>query len=283
MKMLAVEAQHPTEALESIVDIIALESISLPSIMNRIVDLIPTLATSAKSFLTSVNRDKPELASIHINETVLGRCFEKSAYSDIVSLSHPVPPGFTGNLYEYTEVLEKQISYINALPAKLTAFNQFISELISSAQSRRSIRSQGDTYRNMAASRKILLNASRDYFKGTNNRVAFAKYGDVIASNAQYVQFSKTTAGLVDEANRTSFKDTEKLVRDTKELLEALSDAARGGQLSDMSSAAFDTLGAYTETIAREVEMYAVVLFAIADLRACVLEGNEKLIRALRY
>lgn len=283
MKMLKIEEVPANVALESIAETMALEAMGLSSIVNRVVDLVPTLVHSAKSFLSSVNRDKPDLAPLHLNKGVLERCFSNAPFSDIVTLSHPVPPGFEGNLYEYSEHLKKQVAYINELPSKLTAFNQFVSELISSPQARKTIKASADKFRAMAGTRKLLVAETRNFFGGATSRIANAKYGDVIGSNAQYLQFSENTVTLVEMANKTSFSDTEKLVRDSKELLEALAQVARDGQLTEMSNLAFDALGAYTETIAREVEMYSLVLFAVAELRACVEQGNAKLIQALRY
>ncbi len=282
MKMLAVPDISAEAKLESIAQNIALEAMGLSSVVSRAAELVPNLVHAVKSFLDGKNKDKPDLATLRINEFMLERIFAKAPFTDIESLSHPVPAGFEGNLYEYSELLKKQVSYINSVPARITAFNQFVSELVTSEQARRQIIGKAEHYRNMASSRRILLAESRNFFGGVNSRISQAKYGDIIGSNAQYVQFSKNVAEVVELANQTSFADTEKLVRDSKEILEALADVAQRGTLSDISNAAFDTLGAYTETIAREIEMYSVVLYALAELRACVEQGNAKMIQALR-
>lgn len=282
MKILAIAEPTPQAALESVVDTIALEAMTMSGVFNRVADLVPTLVQSAKNFFAT-NPDKPELPALHLNEAVLSKCFDNAPYSDIVSLSHPVPAGFEGNLYEYAKVLEQQVHYINELPAKLTAFNQFVSGLITNAQSRKSVQNTSDDYRKMAESRKELLQASRSFFPSAHSRIAQRRYGDIVASNNQYLELSRFVVTIVAEANKTTFKDTQKLIADCKELLDALSHSAAGGQLTEMSGASMETLATYTETIAHEAEMYAVVLFAVAELRKCIEQGNKKLIQALRY
>lgn len=282
MKTLTIAEQTPAAALESITETIAIEAMGITGVFNRVQDLVPTLVTATKNYFAS-NADKPDLPQLSINDTVLGRCFDKAPYSDIVSLSHPVPAGFEGNLYDYASVLKQQVLYINTVPAKLTAFNQFVSSLISNAQARKSVRSLASEYREMADSRRVLLEASRKFFPSGNSRVSSRTYGEIIGSNAQYIQLSKLVQAITGEANRTSFKETQKLVADCKELLDALSHSATGGQLTEMSGASMDTLAAYTETVAHEVEMYSMVLFATAELRRSIEEGNKKLIQALRY
>lgn len=282
MKTLRIEEETPVAALESIVESIALEASAAQGFVNRVADLVPTLVTATKNVLSS-NDDKPELAPLHLNIGVLQSALKDAPFSDIVSLSHPVPAGMEGNMYDFVSVMEKQVHYINEVPAKLTAFNQFVSGLITSAQTRKSINNFSDEFREMAHERNALLQGSREFFKTATSRIAVKPYGEIVASNTQYIELSKKVQKLVDDANKTSFKNTQKLVKDTKELLDALTTSAMGGQLTEMSGASMETLAVYTTTIAQEVEMYSTVLFMVAELRKSIFEGNAKLIRALRY
>lgn len=282
MKTLHIADEQPVAALEHIVETIALEASAAQGLINRVADMVPTLVAATKNLLAN-NPDKPDLAHLTLNMSPLQNALKDAPYSDIVSLSHPVPAGFEGNLYDFIGLMEKQVHYINELPAKLTSFNQFVSELITSAQTRRSINNSSEMYREMAQQRTGLLREYREYFKSANSRISSKPYGDIISSNTQYLEASKAVVALINEANRTSFKDTQKLIIDCKELLDSLSQTAMGGHLTEMSGASMETLATYTETIAHEIEMYSATLFMVAELRKAILEGNAKMIRALRH
>lgn len=282
MKHLSVQPQDISTALEDISEAVALEAMSVTSIVNRIVDLVPALTQAGKTFLSNVNKDKPTLKVMTYSPSVLAKALQPAAYMRIGSLSHPVPPGFRGNLYEYAMLIRDSVKFANDTPAKLTEFNIFLSKLISSPDERKSLKNIADQYRKEDKARDALTNLAKPFFIG-GSRINQARYEDIIASNNQYLQYAQTVADAINLSSEVDFKGVERLVADAKDLLEAITQESSKGKMNDMSPEALQYLSAATLSVARSVEFYSTTLWALSHLRECTQNGAEAMIRALRY
>lgn len=282
MNYLDIAPESPSVALEQIAETIALEAINVTGVINRVADLVPDLVNSAKMFLSNNNRDKPTLGPLTVNPSTLQKALTPTTFTNIVSLNHPVPPGFRGNLYEYSTVLGASLDFAMSVPAALTDFNVFLSKMLSSEQARKNARSTAEVFRERSKARKALAEAAAPFFSG-GSRIAIAKYGDVIGSNAQYIQFQEQVQTLLHISSEIKLADVEKLVQDCHELLNALSTNAAENRLGGLSPEMLETIGLATESIARDVEFYSLTLWGLSGLRESAQKGGESMIRALRY
>ena len=282
MKHFNIEPQEHTSALEDISSAVALEALSVSSIVNRIVDLVPALTQAGKTFLSKTNKDKPTLQPMSYSASVLAKALEPAAYMRIGSLSHPVPPGFRGNLYEYAKLIHDSLEFANTTPAKLTAFNIFLSKIISSPDERKSIRNVADEYRKEDKVREAFLALAKPYFNA-GSRINYAKYEDIIASNGQYLQYCALVAQTIELSANVDFNTVQKLVTDAQELLQSVSQESGKGKMNEMSPETLQHLSAATLSVAKSVEFYSMCLWSLSHLRQCTQEGATAMIRALRY
>ena len=282
MNYLDIAPENTSTALEQTAEQVALEALSVTSVVNRVADLVPDLVNSAKMFLSNNNRDKPTLGPLTVNPSTLQKALTPTTFTNIISLNHPVPPGFRGNLYEYATVLGASLEYAMSVPAALTDFNVFLSKMISSEQARKNVRSTAEAFRDRAKTRKALIDATSPFFSA-GSRITNSKYGDVIGSNAQYLQFHEQVQKLLELSSQIKLADVEKLVADCHELLNALSTGAAENRLTGLSPEMLETIGLATESIARDVEFYSLTLWGLSGLRDSAQKGGESMIRALRY
>lgn len=282
MNFLDIAPENTSVALEQISTQVALEALSVSSVVNRVADLVPDLVHSAKMFLGDKNKDKPSLSSLSVNPSTLSKALTPTTFTNLASLNHPVPAGFKGNLYEYTVVLKQALIFASDAPAIITDFNVFLSQMISSEQARKSIRSDVQIFRDRTKTRKELINATTPFFSA-GSRINNARYGDVIGSNAQYLQFVDLVQELLQISSAIKLSHVETLVQDCHELLSSLSENAAGNQLSGLSPQMLEMIGLATDSVARDIEYYSLTLWALSGLREATQKGAESLIKALRY
>ncbi len=282
MNFLEIAPENPSVALEQISSQIALEAMSVSTVINRVADLVPDLVHSAKMFLANSNKDKPTLSPLTVNPSTLTKALTPTTFTNLATLNHPVPAGFKGNLYEYAAVLKQSLLFASDTPVVVTDFNVFLSKMISSDEARKNIRSDIDAFKDRTKTRKELINATSPFFSA-GSRISNSKYGDVIGSNAQYLQFIDLVQELLQISSTVKLKDVEKLVQDCHELLECLSENAASNKLSNLSPEMLEMIGLATNSVARDIEFYSLTLWALSSLREAAQKGGESLIRALRY
>ncbi len=282
MKHIDIAPEDTSVALEQIAEQIALEALSVTAVINRVADLLPDLVNSAKMFLSNNNRDKPTLGPLTVNPSTLEKALTPTTFTNIATLTHPVPPGFKGNLYEYSTVLGAALEFAMTVPSAVTDFNVFLSKMLSSEQARKNSRSAADAFRERSKDRKNLLEANAPFFSA-GSRITMSKYGDVIGSNAQYLQFHEQVQKMLELSSEIKLAAVEKLVQDCHELLDALSVGAAENRLDGLSPEMLEAIGLATESVARDVEFYSLTLWGLSGLRESAQKGGESMIRALRY
>lgn len=282
MNFIDVAPESHSAALEQISAQIALEALSVSSVVNRVADLVPDLVYAAKTFLTGRNSDKPSLSLLTVNPATLTKALSPTTFTNITSLNHPIPPGFRGNLYSYAAVLRDSLEFATDTPVIITDFNVFLSKMISSEQARKTIRSDVAVFKERAKARKLLIDNTTPYFSA-GSRISNAQYGDVIASNAQYLEFIDMVQGMLKLSSTVKLDHVEKLVKDCHDLLDTLSVNAAENKLTGLSPEMLETIGLATESVARDIEFYSLTLWALSSLRDCAQKGGESMLRALRY
>lgn len=282
MQHFTIEPQDVSSALEDISSAISLEAMSVTSVANRVADLVPSLMAAGSAFLDGIGNKKPTLGQLQFSSSVLAKALEGASYAKIGTLSHQVPPGFRGNLYEYTSDLIDNISYANEVTIKLTAFNIFLSKIISSPDARKDSRSMAQAYEDADRTRTELTSKTKAFFS-SGSRINHLDYGDVIASNGQYLQFQQLVGKAIIDARKIDVGAVEKLVADAKVLLDTITNDSASGKLNNMSPETLNNLSKATNCVARDVEHYSLTLWAVSHLREAAQNGATAMIRSLRY
>lgn len=282
MKILQIPDQDPVVALEEIDNSIALESLSIRTIANRVMDAIPNMVHNARQVLGRVSLPRDRVLHYNYNEKILEKAMSELEYLKIVDLNVYVPKGFSGSLFDYTSLLAHAIKLSGDTIARLTVYNQFLSALISHPDTRSSTREFITSLAERDVARGNILNAMAAYFtsKNTTDRQSF---GDSFASSSEVTLTAKGVQTLIDSISRDEPKQLHKLVSDTTELLDALREAGKANQLSNMSPEVFKNLASATLSMARDVELAGAVHFAVEQLAKSMMDNSKMLIEIIRY
>lgn len=282
MKNLQIPAKDPIVALEEIDNSIALESLSIRTITNRVMDAIPNMVHNARQVLSRVTLPPDRVLNYNYNEKILEKAMSELEYLKIVDLNVYVPKGFSGSVNDYTSLLAHALRLSGDTIARLTVYNQFLSALISHPDTRSSTREYITSLGDREEARGNILNAMAAYFtdKNTTDRQSF---GDSFASSSEVTMAARGVKTLIDSMSRDEAKQLHKLVSDTTDLLDALREAGKANQLSNMSPEVFKNLASATLSMARDVELAGTVHYAVDQLARSMMSNSEMLIKIIRY
>lgn len=282
MKHLIVDTVHGIEALEALNATVAVEAFSLKAVANRAIDIIPNLSHAFSEVMASSKTDKYDLKPLNVNLTVLNRAIKSADYMSVGILNVYVPQGFQGNLLEYTVVLNQALNFSNIITERMVKFNQLISAFITDKNTRRSTKDLSLAASTMEQERQGVRDALAVFVK-EGSRSDRASLKNVYASMGEISTVSFATLDIITKANETSIEQVQKLTNDASELLKALGDQAMAGQIPDMSAESYRSLSSATLTMARDVELHALLMYAVYQLKKAVEHTSEALIKALRY
>ncbi len=282
MKTLSLNPETARPSLEALDEVIGLEAFTVGGFANRIVDLIPNLVYAAKKSLAAKTTDKIDLNGFDVNFPPLEKALNKADYLDIGSLFVRVPHGFQGRLGEYVTTLEIAVTYTNEITNRLTAFNQLLSSLISDKNVRQSTRdlataSQETTKEREAVHKQLVA------FINPMSRISKERLDKTYRSCKGVGDTARAAKALVASAGRVQLADVERLVADAAELLDVLSAMAEKNQLEGLTPEALRGLSSATLTCARDVELHALMMHAVWQVKIAVEENAKELTRALRY
>jgi hypothetical protein len=281
MKNLHIEEPTGLLALEALNTTVALEAFSLRAVANRAADIIPNLAHAFGEVLSTYKGDKYDLRPMSINLTVLNKALKDANYLEVGRLSVFVPQGFAGNFKEYLGVLGMALNFTNSIQQRMTRFNQLVSALITDKNSRNSTQDLSTATSGMEREREGIRQALEKFTKA-GSRTDRANLKDVYASLGEVTECAFAGAELISQANEVSLIEVEAMTRDAAELLKALGEQAMLGK-ADLSPEAYKSLSSATLTMARDVELHALLMFSVFQVKKAVEHTSDVLIQALRY
>lgn len=282
MKTLHLEEPTGMLALEALNSTAALEAFSLRAVANRAADIIPNLAHAFTEVLTVHKGDKYDLRPLSINLTVLNKALKGANYLEVGRLNVFVPQGFQGNFKTYLGVLDQAINFTNSIQQRMTRFNQLVSALITDQQTRNSTSDLSTASSGMEREREGVRLALAEFQKD-GSRGDRAALKDVYASLGEVTECAFLASELIGRANQISVLDIQKMTEDASELLKALGEQALAGQIGNLSPEAYKSLSSATLTMARDVELHALLMFQVYQVKKAVEHTSEVLIQALRY
>lgn len=282
MKALHLEEPTGMVALEALNSTAALEAFSLRAVANRAADIIPNLAHAFTEVLSTQKGDKYDLSPLSVNTTVLDRALKSANYLEIGRLNVFVPQGFQGNFKTYLGVLAVALNFTNSIQARMVEFNQLVSALITDKNTRQSTKDLSTATSGMEREREG-IRMELEKFQRDGSRSDRAQLQDTYASLTEIRECVTLTADILSQATRISLKEIEMMTRDASELLKALGEQALAGKVEGMSPEAYKSLSSATLTMARDVELHSLLMFAVYQAKKSVEHTSAALITALRY
>lgn len=282
MKELHLEEPTGMVALEALCSTAALEAFSLRAVANRAADIIPNLAHAFREVLAVHKGDKYDLKPLSVNFTVLDKALNGANYLEVGKLNVFVPQGFIGNFKEYLEVLNQALNFTNSLETRMLKFNQLVSALISDKNTRQSSKDLSTATSGMEQEREGVRQELAKFVK-ESSRSDRATLQSAYRSLAEIKECAFMTADILDRANQISLDQVRKMTEDASELLKALGEQAMEGKVEGMSNEAYRSLSSATLTMARDVELHAVLMFSVYQVKKSVEHTSDALIQALRY
>lgn len=282
MKTLNIEPVAPLESLEAVASTAALEAFSLKSIGNRVADILPALAHSYRQYAYTHKSDKLDLTPPDINIVILQKALTGANYLDVVKLAVTVPQGHQGNFNEFLDVFGKAVDFTNGIKERMVNFNQLLSQLITSEQSRASTRDVSIATTKVEQERTIQKSALAAFSK-PNSRAAAAPLGDVYRSLSEITLAASKTRDITARASRLNLAEINALIKDSVELLDELERRAMEGTIENLSAQAYKSLASSTLTMARDAEFHALVCYKAYEIKSSMEKTAKDLINALRY
>lgn len=282
MKELHLEEPTGMVALEALCSTAALEAFSLRAVANRAADIIPNLAHAFREVLSTHQGDKYDLKPLSVNVAVLDKALKGANYLEVGKLNVFVPQGFTGNFKEYLQVLDTALNFTNSLQDRMMKFNQLVSAFITDKNTRQSTKDLSTATSEMEHEREGVRTQLATFVK-EGSRSDRASLQDAYRSLAEVKECVFIAADLLDRANQISAAEVQKMTLDASELLKALGEQAVEGKVDGMSNEAYRSLSSATLTMARDVELHALLMFSVFQVKKSVEHTSEALIKALRY
>jgi hypothetical protein len=282
MKTISIEEISGMPALEELCNTAALEAFSLRAVANRAADVIPNLAHAFKEVLSSQKTDKYDLSPLSINTTVLARALKSANYLEIGKFNVFVPQGFKGNFKEYLTVLYTALNFTNGIQDRMIRFNQLVSAFITDKNTRQSTKDLSTATSSMETEREGVRKALAE-FVAEGSRSDRGNLKDVYSSLNEVNDCINLGATIINEANKLSINEVTKLANDASELLKALGEQAEEGKIDGMSNEAYKSLSSATLTMARDIELHALLMFNVYQVKKSIEGTSEQLIQALRY
>lgn len=282
MKTINIEELSGIAALEAYNETAALEAFSLRAVANRAADIIPNLAYAFKEVLSSHKGDKYDLRPVSVNVTVLERALKSANYLEVGKFNVFVPQGFQGNFKDYLTVLNTAMIFTNGIQDRMIRFNQLVSAFLTDKNTRQSTKDLSTATADMESEREGVRKALAQFVR-EGSRSDRANLQDVFRSLNEVNECVFQASDIVLEANELSVDDVMKLTIDASELLKALGEQAMENKIEGMSNEAYRSLSSATLTMARDVELHALLMFSVYQVKKSLEHTSEALIQALRY
>lgn len=282
MKRLKIQETDPMFALESIDASIAIEDFSLRTIRNRIADSIQNMVHSAKEVISRSSLGKTDNVVYNYNEKILEKAVKDLVYMKVADVNVFVPKGFNGLLTDYMTITSSAVRYCKNIPARLTAYNQFLSQLISDPDTRSSSKMYFPGTGNEPMDREAITDIMSTFFSDKNHTDR-ARLGDTFSSSGNIVEAARMLKDITDTIGKKEVSDTKTLVANCSALLDALRDKSKTEAMGNMSPEMLKSLANATLALARDVELVGTVHFAVGMLVDAMVSNERLIIQMARY
>lgn len=282
MKHLTIDTLQGIPALEAYCATVAVEAFSLKAVANRAIDIIPNLSHALNEVLSTYKGEKYDLKPLSVNRLVLQRTLKTADFLSIGKFNVYVPQGFTGNMKEYLVVFNQAMLFSNGIIGRMTKFNQLVSALMTDQNSRRSTKDLSIATTDMETEREGVRRALAEFTK-EGSRSDRTPLQSVYRSLGEVEECVSMGGDILFAVQKVSLDEVEKLTSDASELLKALGEQAVAGKIDDLSPESYRSLSSATLTMARDVELFSLLMDRTYQIKKALEHTSEALIKTLRY
>lgn len=282
MKELNIAEPTGMEKLEALCSTVAVEAFSLRAVANRAADIIPNLSFAFKEVMTNYKGDKYDLRPLSVNIVVLEKALKAANYLEVGKLNVFVPQGFTGNFKDYLGILNQALVFANGIQERMLRFNQLVSALMTDKNTRQSTKNLATATADMEHERQGIREQLAAFVK-EGSRSDRSTLQGAYRSLTEVTDCIRIGADILDTANEVALAEVMKITEDASELLKVLGEQAMAGKVEGMSNEAYQSLSSATLTMARDVELYSLLMFSVYQVKKSIEHTSQALITALRY
>jgi hypothetical protein len=282
MKNLHIEETKGMVALEALCSTAALEAFSLRAVANRAADIIPNLSHAFKEVMANHTGDKYDLRPLSVNKVVLDKALKGANYLEIGKMTVYVPQSFQGNLKEYLIVLQMALNFTNGIEQRMVKFNQLVSALMTDKNTRQTTRDLSTATMDMETEREGIRKQLAGFTR-EGSRSDRASLQATFRSLGEISECVMLAGSILNHANDVALADVMKITQDASELLKTLGEQAVDGKVEGMSNESYKSLSSATLTMARDVELYSLLMFSAYQVKKSMEHTSDMLIQALRY
>lgn len=278
----------PLRNLEIIHSRLITESMALEGFSDTIKRVMPSIATSMKTFFNDLpfvvaedkGSDQPKFTRRGFEETQ--RLLEKQDHTKIMSLRVYTPEGFKGHLPGYVEELLVAQKFVNNIVGEiLTPFNTYLSKLISDKKSIMDTRIPMQHLGQAKHDRENITARLGTFFEPGSTNTS-CKLGDVIQRAGDWKQFSYNVEQLSENFDPKKPGQVKEAIGHCAEFLDILSTNAENDDLREISAQNLRVLGDITLEVAHQVELFSLVNYQVNSLLAVMGQNTEFLKKALK-
>lgn len=280
-KHLSIDVAPTPQSLALLQQRIALESQYLANFSRTVQEVVPSVVDAVKNFFSSNPVPQTTKFLDDRNKPAFARLINSHNYINTSKLSMYVPEGFTGSLVAYAEqLLASAVHASSVVSDVLNPYNQFLSGLINSDQTRLSTRDPLAFLDKVKVSREALTQDLAKHF-AAGSTITRTEVGKVIQRNKDWETVLLLLPKIKEQVTKVSPTAVNNAMGDTLALLDALKLAVQSGDLANISAQTLRSLSAHTLLVAREVEFYSVTYFRVQVLDKAVQDSVDQLTKAL--
>ncbi len=283
MNCIKVETVYqPSDALESIV---ADSDKSFTGMVGSISKYFPSLKTKFDAALQSFD-NWPKLQSItslaNLNSFIKQQDMSVSDFRVFEKVKVKVPEGFTGNLKEYSDFLDRSWLFLQltALPL-LDVYYGALTSFASNKDSKISLLDSSSTYKKMEQEYVSLVKESESYFGKTRHTSSFGLLGDCFGDYQQYRETSTKVHKLAKDLNTKQITSIHDKVKRISKVLDVIIEDATRGSYEKASYESVKSLAEGIYALAEIIEFYPVTYYRINEL-AVVMTDNKAIVDKLK-
>lgn len=275
------EIENLNLSLESLDERIAMEAGFISGIATTIRDVVPNIIFAArKAFANIKGLDKHDLRFLDVNYRILERVLGNDTFVNISGLPVVIPEGMSSPFNEVCVSVQKLVNYANNTQPRLTDYAKFISTVISSQDGRKALNDYSTLMKAVDKERDNTASYYNACFQAGSTK-AITDYGKAIENNTLWLSCNQTLLETIEQAKLYKVKDISNLVSEVSILLDNLNERIKAGTVLDMSPETLRSLSAMTVTMAREVELYALTMYRLSEVKKCYELSCKNLIKAL--
>lgn len=204
-----------------------------------------------------------------------------SDFQDFTNVNITIPESFTGNLYEYSEFLDRSWKFLHAnVFPQLDLFYASLASFASNKEAKILLKDTSKVYDTLESEYDSLSKEATTYFGKVLHNSSTGKLGSAFSDMDQYRNCSKTALRLVEELSNDDIKQINVKLEKIVSVLDTIIEEAKAGNYDRASFESVKSLAKGTYSLARVIEFYPVTYYRVKDL-AFSMNENRKVVSDL--